>query len=71
MTLKLFVWENVLTDYSDGIMFALAETVEQAREVIIKKDPGAYFKGGVMHNDLLKEPKIIDTAEGFLLWGGA
>lgn len=27
----LFVWEGVLTDYTDGIMFAVAENVEDAR----------------------------------------
>lgn len=32
--LKLYVWEGVLTDYTDGVMFALAHNVEEAREVI-------------------------------------
>jgi hypothetical protein len=31
---KLYVWEGVLTDYTDGIIFALAETAEQARESV-------------------------------------
>lgn len=33
-SLKLYVWENVLTDYTSGIMFALATSVEEARELI-------------------------------------
>lgn len=28
----LFVWDNVLTDWSSGIMFAVARTVDEARE---------------------------------------
>lgn len=32
--LKLFVWTNVLANWTPGIIFTLAENVEQAREVI-------------------------------------
>jgi len=39
--MKLYVWEYVLTDYTDGIMFALANSVEEARELIRKEDPTA------------------------------
>ena len=38
--LKLFVWEGVLSDYTDGIMFALAHTEEEAREMIVKEWDG-------------------------------
>lgn len=34
MSLRLFVWEGVLTDYTDGIMFALADSADQARDMI-------------------------------------
>ncbi len=61
--LKLFVWEEVLTDWSDGIMFALAENVEQAREEILKK-------GSVIDVDLAKEPDVYETPIGFAVWGG-
>ena len=37
MALKLFVWQGVLSDYSDGIAFALAESEEQAREMLLKE----------------------------------
>ena len=33
--LKLFVWKNVLSDYTSGIMFALAYDVEEARKAIM------------------------------------
>lgn len=34
--LKLYVWENVLCDYSCGVMFALAHDVDEARREVIK-----------------------------------
>lgn len=34
--LKLFVWRRVFVDYTAGVAFALAETVEQAREHIAR-----------------------------------
>ena len=32
--LKLFIWKDVLADYTGGIAFALAENVEEARKII-------------------------------------
>ena len=32
--MKLYVWHDVLTDYTSGVMFALAESPEHARETI-------------------------------------
>ena len=61
--LKLFVWEEVLTDYSDGIMFALAENVEEARAEIRNR-------GLVIEVDLAKEPDVYETPIGFAVWGG-
>lgn len=34
--LRLYVWENVLCDYSCGIMFALAHGVDEARREVLK-----------------------------------
>jgi len=34
--LKLYVWDNVLTDYTDGVAFALAYDVEEAVRVCIE-----------------------------------
>lgn len=35
--MKLFLWEKVLNSHGDGMAFALAETEEQARFLIIDK----------------------------------
>lgn len=67
MILKLFVWQNVLTDYSSGIMFALAPDVETARRVIIEK-VGDFE---TVEEDLRADPLIITESEGFGVWGGS
>lgn len=64
MGLKLWVWEEVLTDYSDGAMWALASSAEEAREVVLKAYPH------VRQGDLAKEPKAYDEPVGFAIWGG-
>lgn len=71
--LKLFVWEGVLTDYTDGIMFALAPDVEAARAAIIAKHLEAWSikePSRQVVNDLKAEPKVVTATEGFLEWGG-
>jgi hypothetical protein len=34
MGMKLYIWEDVLVDWSSGVIFALAENEEEAREVV-------------------------------------
>jgi hypothetical protein len=66
MALKLFVWEDVLCDYTSGIMFALAEDVEQARYLIGGDDP----LDSVLERDLKGEPEVYTEPVGFFLYGG-
>jgi len=72
--MKLYVWEYVLTDYTDGIiMFALANSVEEARELIRKEDPVAagHKESSSSQPELLEEPDVYDSPAGFTIWGGA
>lgn len=64
--LALYVWENVLTDYTDGIMFALAHDAEEARRLIVAKE-GALSP---VLEGLGAEPTVITEPEGFAVWGG-
>lgn len=64
--LKLYVWEGVLYDYNSGIMFALAESVEQARQVIL--DSGGNGLPTV-EQDIKREPKVYDKPYGKFLFG--
>jgi len=69
--LKLFIWENVLTDYTSGIAFALAENAEQAREIIFAKfEKEEQYLSDTVKADLSDEPEMIDNKAGFYLWGG-
>ncbi len=61
--LKLYVWGGVLTGYSDGCMFALAENSEDARNLIEAK---MKYRA----DDLAIEPKEITEREGFYVYGG-
>ncbi len=65
--LKLYVWENVLTDYYPGIMFALAESEEKARELLLKDHPLLKFN----YEDVAKKPDVYDNVPvSFAVSGG-
>lgn len=76
--LKLYVWEDVLCDYTSGVMFALAESVEDARQQILKKGKkialltfGKVVDYETIERDLKQEPKVYKNKMGFFLFGGA
>jgi hypothetical protein len=73
--MKLYVWENVLTDYTDGIMFALAANEEEARSLIKDKFLAEEFNPGGLMGHLVteldtKRAAVFDTPVGFYLKGG-
>jgi hypothetical protein len=41
--LKLYVWENVLTDYTEGIVCVLAHNEEEAWALLQKEDDTAWW----------------------------
>lgn len=38
--LKLYIWTEFEPDYTDGLAFAIAETEEEARELVRKEEEG-------------------------------
>lgn len=62
--LKLYVWENVLADWTDGIMFALASSPEEAQALILK------HTNFVPLGEFSKPYKVYDSPVGFALHGG-
>lgn len=65
--MKLFVWHGALSDYTDGVMFALAETAEDAKAAILSEDPY------VPEQQFDQPPTVYDPANGavgFAVWGG-
>lgn len=61
--LKLYVWKDVLCDWTCGVMFALANSVEEARKLIIDTTP-------YDTEELEREPEIYDSPCGFYVPGG-
>lgn len=64
--LKLFVWEDVLCDYTSGMMVAIAGSVEEARATLKKEC--SY----IPDDDLEEEPTVceLDHPVAFVVWGG-
>ena len=64
--MKVFVWENVLSGHSGGMMIAIAPTVEEARAALLKKCDY------IPESDLAQQPKEFDFSEPatFICWGG-
>ena len=64
--MKVFVWVDVLTDYTSGMMVAIAPTVEDARADLLNKF------GDIPTGDLNQQPQEFDFSEraSFACWGG-
>jgi len=65
--LKLYVWEDVLVDYTAGIMFAMAYDEEGARRAILRSGGKGLY--GV-ETDLRKKPKVYYKPKGYFVYGG-
>lgn len=61
---KLFLWENVLSDWTEGVAFAIARNSEEARDIICKD-------AECIRDDLQDEPVVITKKFGFHLSGGS
>ena len=67
-SMKLFIWTNVLTDYTSGMAVAIAETKEEAIKIL---DLGEYPSAELR----AVEPQVIPfhprpKAEGWYVYGG-
>ena len=61
----LFVWDdNVLVDWSAGIMFAYASDLESARQLL--RDLNV-----LPEEDIMKTPKVFDLPHADFCWGSA
>ena len=64
--MKLYVWDDVLCDWTSGMMFAVAESPEQARELLLRECDW------LPEDDLAKTPQEYDLTDpvAFYMWGG-
>jgi hypothetical protein len=67
---KTYVWEGVLTDYTDGMVVAVGRSLEEALEQI-KKDAGeTAFRECSSSDPYVLDPSKMETSECFYVWGG-
>lgn len=52
---RLYVWNNVLSDYTPGIAFAMAYNVEEARRLLKQAMPEHN------HHEIEQEPTFVHT----------
>ena len=64
---KMFVWREVLVDWSGGLAVAYAPTVEEAVEML-KKDVGEHHFDGVKFDGV--EPEVYDKPGMAWVYGG-
>lgn len=63
--LKMFVWEDVLRDYTAGMVCILAYDLEHAKE-IAERD----FEPYVVENFFGKPHQVVTEPKGFYVYGG-
>ena len=81
--MKLYVWENVLCDYSEGIVCVYAESEEAAWDklkeydhsawLVLRGDPRGIDKRSVEElkkDEKVIRPRCVTNAEAFVVWGG-
>jgi hypothetical protein len=76
--LKMFVWRDVLTDYTSGIICVLAHDIDEAREVlrtnedwgIITRDDGSKYVGPLVTETDHVEPEVYETPSVAYVFGG-
>jgi len=64
--MKIFYWDQVLADYTYGMMVAVAEDVDSARAALLLKCPH------IPDHDLFKEPQVFEIEKPWAetCWGG-
>lgn len=70
---KLFIWHAIRTDYTDGIGFAVARNVEEARNAIKEvclKNKGREWEWESYRGELMKDPEVREIPSGDWISGG-
>ena len=70
---KLYIWHDIRRDYTDGIGFAVARNIEEARNSIKEtclKDKDREWEWDCYKGELMNEPEIRELPAGDWLSGG-
>ena len=65
--LKLFIWEDVLTDYTSGMVVIYAYDLDHAKKVFLKKFPDEQY---IIDNFFGKPHEVVTKADAFYVYGG-
>ena len=67
--MKLYVWRGVLRSFTSGVVVAMAETAEQARQLAL--DQAEPWERDTMARDIAREPdEVYDRPAAVHIWGG-
>jgi len=66
--LSLYVWKDVLCDYTCGVVFALATSADNARQQIVGGVED--WQENAVRGAMAGEPKVYNDKMIFHLWGG-
>jgi hypothetical protein len=61
--LRMYVWEDVLSGYTPGLVCVLAASEDQALRLVRAKDESAFRRIEGL------KPRVTETPEAFLVWG--
>uniref|UniRef100_A0A6M3KB88 Uncharacterized protein n=2 Tax=viral metagenome TaxID=1070528 RepID=A0A6M3KB88_9ZZZZ len=64
--MRMYLWEDVLCDYTCGMAVVLAKNEKQAREIM-----GTKFPSYIRDQLPFSECKVITEPDGFYVYGGA
>lgn len=67
-TLKLYIWKDVLSDYTDGVIFALATDADSARKIVLKNAKDWEIRS--FKAAMSTKPEVHTKPYGFAVWGG-
>ncbi len=66
--LKLYIWEDVLCAGECGKIIALAENVDDARQVVREQNE-SHHSDFMIDMATCKEPREITDKKAFIMWG--
>lgn len=67
--IKLFVWDDVLSDYTAGVVVALAYSVDEARRIVLASLPFGW-EHDIVARAIKDEPKVYTDPVARVLFGG-
>jgi hypothetical protein len=64
VVMRLFVWEGFCPDYTDGLAFAIAESIEQAQKLVTEAKGYEPYDWGTLREFPVTEPRAFYVSGG-------